>query len=102
MTQVTKAIDEEYVVSIDLGTYTDLIETDYKYRMLRDTIIKSMEYCNWKSCKMEIDADKVAPILNAIEPVAYNSIFSQLKKQYDESRNKTKVSEAVVEEIVEG
>ena len=69
MTQVTKAIDEEWTVAVDLGTYTDLIETDYKYRMLRDTLIKSLKYYKWNNCKMEIEADKVAPILNAIEPV---------------------------------
>ena len=102
MTQVTKAIDEEYVTAIDLGTYTDLIETDYKYRLLRDTLIKSMEYSKWKNSKVEIDADKVTPILNAIEPVAYTSMFSQLEKQHKEAKEKTKVTEAVVEEIVEG
>lgn len=86
MTQVTKAIDEEYVVSIDLGTYTDLIETDYKYRMLRDTIIKSMAYVDWKNNNISFDADKIAPILNAIEPVAYSSMFNQLKTQHEESQ----------------
>lgn len=86
MTQVTKAIDEEYVVTIDLGTYTDLIETDYKYRMLRDTIIKSMGYVDWKNNNITFDADKIAPILNAIEPVAYSSMFNQLKTQFEESQ----------------
>ena len=60
-----------------------------------------MEYCSWKGSKVEIDADKVAPILNAIEPVAFHSMFTQLEKQYKESRDKTKVTEAKVEEIVE-
>ena len=93
MTQVTKAIDEEWTVAVDLGTYTDLIETDYKYRMLRDTLIKSLKYYKWNNCKMEIEADKVAPILNAIEPVAYTSIFSQLKEQYKESLTSVEVSD---------
>lgn len=98
MTQVTKAIDEEWTVATDLGTYTDLIETEYKYRLLRDTLINSLEYCTWKNNKVEINADKVAPILSAIEPVAYRAMYSQLEKQYKESRDKTKVSEAKTEE----
>ena len=86
MTQVTKDVSEEYVVAVDLGTYTDLIETDYKYRMLRDTLIKSMEYVEWRDNNIVFNPNKIAPILNAIEPVAYSSMFSQLKTQFEESQ----------------
>ncbi len=101
MTQITKDISEEYVVAIDLGTYTDLIETDYKFRLLRDTLMNSLEYCTYKTNNIEINTDKVVPILNAIEPVTYKTVFNQLENQYKEAKNGTKVSEAKISEKLE-